>query len=58
MECEILFCAGLGLQVQLSYYFINSPSGNLLPDSSIQLMISLQVVYQSYFSPRSGKQFT
>lgn len=58
MERGVLFCAGLGLQVQLSCYLINSPSGNLLPDSSLQLMISLQVVYQPYFSPGSGKQFT
>lgn len=58
MEGEILFCAGLGLQLQLSCYLINSPSGNLLPDSSLQLVISLQVVCQSYFSPRPAKQLT
>lgn len=47
MEHEILFCAGLGLQVPLSCYLVNSPSGNLLPDSSLQLLLSLQVVYWS-----------
>lgn len=47
LEHEILFFAGLGLQVPLSRYLVNSPSGNLLPDSSLQLVLPLQVVYWS-----------